>query len=256
MPTGDATAARSEVAVSSRVMVITGAGISTASGIPDYRGPSGVWTTNPAAERASHADAYANDHQIREEYWRRLLERSANPPKPNEAHYSLARFERSRRLSLIVTQNIDGLHLVAGTSFDRLIEVHGHVRTVRCLVCDNRQPTSLVLSRVANGDADPHCEVEVSGSACGGVLTTTIVRFGDQPDPLEMHRAKRAVRECDLLLCVGSTLAVVPVAMLVPLALDYDVRVIIVNDAATTYDESALCVRGDITDVLPEILAT
>jgi NAD-dependent deacetylase len=254
MSTGDANTARGEVAASSRVMVITGAGISTASGIPDYRGPSGVWTTNPAAERSSRADVYANDAEVREAYWRRLLERSTNPPRPNEAHYSLARFERTRRLSLVVTQNIDGLHLEAGTSFDRLIEVHGHVRSVRCLVCDDRQPTGLVLSRVANGDPDPRCEAVVAGGACGGVLTTTIVRFGDQPDPLEMHRAKRAVRECDLLLCVGSTLAVVPVALLVPLALDYDVPVVIVNNAETSYDDSAICVRGDITDVLPVIL--
>jgi len=254
MPKGDVLAARSELATASRVMVITGAGISTASGIPDYRGPRGVWTTNPAAERASRADAYASDPSIREEYWQRLLERSAHPPRPNEAHYSLARFERTRRLSLIVTQNIDGLHLEAGTSFDRLIEVHGHVRTVRCLTCDHHQPTSFVLSRVADGETDPHCEEAVSGVTCEGVLSTTIVRFGDQPDPLEMHHAKRGVRESDLLLCVGSTLAVVPVAMLVPSALDRDIRVIIVNDAPTEYDESALCVRGDITDVLPAIL--
>ena len=256
MSTGDVLAAQAELAGASRITVITGAGVSTASGIPDYRGPSGVWTTNPAAERSSRSDVYATDQQVREQYWHRMLERSANPPRPNEAHFALARFERTRRLSLLVTQNIDGLHLEAGTSFDRIIEVHGHVRSVRCLTCDNRVPTTLVLARVAGGDPDPRCEVETSGAICGGVLTTTIVRFGDQPDPLEMHRAKRAVRESDLLLCVGSTLAVVPVALLVPLALDYDVRVVIVNGAPTDYDESALCVRGDITEVLPVILAT
>ena len=236
-------------------MVITGAGISTASGIPDYRGPQGVWTTNPAAERASRAEVYANDHEIRVASWQRLLTRSEHPPQPNEAHIALARFERTGRLRLLVTQNIDGLHLEAGTSPDRLIEIHGHVRTVRCLVCNDRQPTALVLARVASGDTDPHCEVDVAGHTCGGVLTTTIVRFGDQPDPLAMHRAKRVARDCDVLLCVGSTLAVYPVAALVPLALDYDVRVVIVNDAPTEYDERALCVRGDITEVLPAILA-
>lgn len=255
VPTGDLETARDELASASRVMVLTGAGVSTASGIPDYRGPRGVWRIDPAAERASHVDAYANDPEVRESSWRRLLARAVNPPEPNAAHLSLARFERTRRLSLLVTQNIDGLHLEAGTSPERLIEIHGHVRTVRCLVCGDHQATGSVLARVATGEADPHCEDVVEGRPCGGVLATTIVRFGEQPDQLGMHRAKRAARECDVLLCVGSTLSVIPVARLVPLALDYGALLVIVNDAPTGYDQDALCVRGDITEVLPAVLA-
>jgi NAD-dependent deacetylase len=112
-----------------------------------------------------------------------------------------------------------------------------------------------VLARVADGESDPRCEALVEGSVCGGVLATTIVRFGEQPDPLEMHRAKRAARECDLLMCVGTTLTVHPVAGLVQMALDFDAQLVIVNDAPTPYDDGALCLRGDITVVLPAMLA-
>lgn len=235
-------------------MVLTGAGISTASGIPDYRGPQGVWTLDPAAERASYADVYARDPDVRLAAWRRLLTRTEEPPRPNAAHRSLASYERTGRLNLIVTQNIDGLHLAAGTSPERLIEIHGHVRTVRCLACDDRQPIGKVLQRVADGEADPPCRSLVEGRPCGGVLATTIVRFGEQPDLAEMHRAKRAAKECDLLLCVGSTLSVNPTAALVPLALDYGASLVIVNAAPTKFDAHALCLRGDITDVLPALL--
>jgi NAD-dependent deacetylase len=254
VPTTDLETARATLKRAQRVTVLTGAGISTASGIPDYRGPQGVWTLNPAAERASHIEVYSIDPEVREASWSRLLTRAEHPPEPNDAHRSLARFERTGRLSLLVTQNIDGLHLVAGTSPERLIEIHGNVRAVRCLTCGARQPTGEVLARVAAGEPDPACEAIVEGRVCGGVLATTIVRFGEQPDPLEMHRAKRAARECDVLMCVGTTLSVYPVAGLARTALDYDVQLLIVNDAPTPWDDYALCVRGDITQVLPAIL--
>jgi NAD-dependent deacetylase len=254
VPIADLESARAALQNAARVVVLTGAGISTASGIPDYRGSQGVWTLNPAAERASHIDVYSTDPEVREGSWSRLLSRAENPPQPNDAHRSLARFERTGRLSVLVTQNIDGLHLAAGTSPERLIEIHGHVRAVRCLTCGARQATGEVLARVAAGDADPRCAALVEGRVCGGVLAATIVRFGEQPDPLEMHRAKRAARECDLLMCVGTTLTVYPVAGLVQMALDFNARLVIVNDAPTPYDESAICVRGDITEVLPLML--
>ncbi|MGD0055223.1 MAG: Sir2 family NAD-dependent protein deacetylase [Acidimicrobiales bacterium] len=256
MSTGDLESARVALGRSSRVLVLTGAGISTASGIPDYRGPSGVWTLDPAAEQASRAEVYARDAVVREASWRRLLARAKDPPQPNAAHRSLARFERTRRLRLLVTQNIDGLHLAAGSSPEVVVEIHGHVRSVRCLACGARRPTPEVLARVQAGEVDPRCESVEQKRRCGGVLATTIVRFGDQPDPLELHRAKRAARECDLMLCVGSTLAVNPVARLVPTALDYDAFLIIVNDGPTDYDARALCLRGDITTVLPELLGS
>lgn len=255
MATIDLDAARAALARSPRTLVLTGAGISTASGIPDYRGPRGVWTLDPAAERASRADVYERDSEVRKASWLRLLARADSPPRPNGAHRALARFERTGRLSLLVTQNIDGLHLAAGTSPDRLVEIHGHVRAVRCLVCDARQATGDVLARVAGGEVDPLCDVVVEGRRCGGVLATTIVRFGERPDPLGMHRAKRAARECSLLLCVGSTLSVNPAALLVPTALDYGARLVIVNEAPTKYDADAWYVRGDITEVLPAMLA-
>jgi len=254
VPIGDLESASAALAGASSVLVLTGAGVSTASGIPDYRGPQGVWTVNPAAERDSFADVYARDSSVREQAWRRLLSRAESPPQPNAAHHCLARFEATGRLSLLVTQNIDGLHLAAGTTPERLVEAHGHVRNVRCLDCDARQATTTVLARVAEGESDPRCRALVEGRPCGGVLATTIVRFGDAPDPAEMHRATRAARQCDVMLCVGSTLSVYPVAGLVMTALDYGARVVIVNNAATDYDPSALCLRGDITDLLPTLL--
>lgn len=254
VPTTDLETARAMLKRAQRVTVLTGAGISTASGIPDYRGPQGVWTLNPAAERASHIDVYSTDTEVREASWNRLLTRAEHPPQPNEAHRSLARFERTGRLSVLVTQNIDGLHLAAGTSPESLIEIHGNVRAVRCLTCGARQPTGEVLARVAAGEPDPPCEAIVEGHVCGGVLATTIVRFGEQPDQLEMHRAKRAARECDVLTCVGTTLSVYPVAGLARMALDFDAQLLIVNDAPTPWDDNALCLRGDITEVLPAIL--
>lgn len=255
VPIGDLETARAVLEHAPGVMVLTGAGISTASGIPDYRGSQGVWTLNPAAERASHIDVYSTDVEVREASWGRLLTRAENPPQPNAAHRSLATFERTGRLSVLVTQNIDGLHLAAGTSPERLIEIHGHVREVRCLVCGARQATVDVLARVAAGEADPRCEALVEGRVCGGVLATTIVRFGEQPDPLEMQRAKRAARESNVLICVGTTLTVYPVAGIVQIALDFDAQLVIVNDAPTPWDDEALCLRGDITEVLPVILA-
>ena len=135
VPTVEIETARLALARASRVMVLTGAGVSTASGIPDYRGPRGVWTLDPTAERASRADVYARDRKVREASWRRLLARAENSPQPNAAHHCLSQFESTGRLSLLVTQNIDGLHLAAGTSAERLIEIHGHVRSVRCLTC-------------------------------------------------------------------------------------------------------------------------
>lgn len=247
--------ARTALARASRVVALTGAGISTASGIPDFRGPHGVWTLNPAAERASYADVYASTTAVREASWRALLAKAANPPRPNEAHASLVRFESTGRLSLVITQNIDGLHLEAGTSVENLIEIHGHTRDVRCLQCDTRRPTSAALKRAADGEEDPRCDEIIKGGPCGGILATTIVRFGEEPDRHAWRRAEQAVKTADLLLCVGSTLAVYPVAGLVPLALRYGARVIIVNDSPTEYDRSALCVRGDITEVLPALLA-
>jgi NAD-dependent deacetylase len=256
VPTGDLENARAALAGASKIVVLTGAGVSTASGIPDYRGPNGVWTLNPAAERDAHFDAYANEPLVREASWQRLLARAEHPPQPNPAHFSLARFEDTSRLSLLVTQNIDGLHLAGGSSPQLLVEIHGHLRSVRCLSCDARQATSDVLVRVARGETDPHCEALVEDRHCGGVLATTIVRFGEQPNLLDMHRSTQAARDCELLLCVGSTLSVYPVAGLVPVALDHGARVVIVNGAPTEYDEFALCVRGEITESLPALLGS
>ena len=139
-------AARQLVASSSNVVVLTGAGVSTASGIPDFRGPDGVWTKNPAAERLSNIDTFVSSAEVREEAWRQLLLRRGVTVEPNAAHRALVAFERTGKLKALITQNIDGLHVAAGSDVNLVIEVHGNSRTTRCLRCGHETPTDEVSS--------------------------------------------------------------------------------------------------------------
>ena len=247
--------ARRLVAASSSVVVLTGAGVSTASGIPDFRGPRGVWTTNPAAERLSNIDAFTSSADVRIGAWQRALALFDNPPQPNAAHRALASFEHTGKLTALVTQNIDGLHLAAGSNPLLVIEVHGHPRATRCLTCGAETPTSAILERVRAGDIDPHCGETVGGVICDGLLKTTVVSFGQPLPDHDFARAEYLAKTCDLLLCVGSTLAVHPVSGLVPKALSRGARLVIVNAEPTAFDADAdVVVRDDIPTVLGPLL--
>lgn len=237
------------------MVVITGAGVSTASGIPDFRGPEGIWTKNPDAERSSTIDAYTSSAEIRIAAWQRLSRQRDRPAQPNAAHRALARFERTGTLTALITQNVDGLHTAAGSSPALVIEVHGNTRMTRCLRCGAETPTSSILDRVEAGDHDPHCDTRVGGGTCDGLLKTTVVSFG-QPLPREdFARAEYLAKACELLICVGSTLGVQPVSGLVPKAVARGARLIIVNADPTPFDDDAdVVVRDDIPSVLGTIL--
>jgi len=249
-------AARTLLAEARRVLVLTGAGISTASGIPDFRGPQGLWTRDPAAERQSSIDAYISDPGLRRQIWRSRLHPTVPQPRPNAGHRTLLALERRRQLALLVTQNVDGLHLDAGHDPALVVEIHGTNRAAVCLRCGARWPMVVVLDRVRGGDEDPHCQERAAdGSTCGGLVKAATISFGQPLVVADLRRAEAAARTCDLLLAVGTTLAVYPAAGLVPLAAEHGARVVIVNADATELDHLAdVIVRGDINDVLPQIV--
>ena len=231
------------------VVVLTGAGVSTESGIPDFRGPDGVWTRDPRAERLSNIGYYVADPAIRRESWRRRLEHPAWAAEPNAAHRALAALEAGGRLELLVTQNIDGLHLAAGSSSDRLVEIHGTIRESACLACGDRQPMKETLGRVRAGEPDPAC------LACGGILKSATISFGQNLDARDLARVEDAAGSCDLFLAVGTSLTVYPVARLPELALDAGARLVIVNAEPTPFDDRSHAVlRGRAGEILPTLV--
>lgn len=238
------------LAAASRVTVLTGAGISTDSGIPDFRGPNGVWTRDPAAAQMSTLDSYVQDPQVRRRAWRNRAEHPAWTAEPNAAHRALVELERAGRLYAIITQNIDGLHQRAGSDPASVIEVHGTIFDVECLGCIDRTPMKSVLARVAAGEEDPSC------LRCGGILKSATVSFGQQLDPVTLRQAFEVAAGCDVFLAVGTSLQVYPVAGLVPAAGRAGARVVIVNGEPTPFDAEADAVlRGPIGEVLPALVA-
>ena len=241
--------ARSLLQGAQRIAVLTGAGISTDSGIPDFRGPQGLWTRDPDAEKYSSIDFYLSDPELRVRAWQFRLSNPVLVAKPNAGHTALLALERSGKLLRLVTQNIDGLHLAAGTSPELLVEAHGNTREAVCTSCTWRGPMSETLERVRAGESDPAC------SECGGILKSATVFFGQSLDPDCVQTAFDAAASCDLLVCLGTTLAVYPVAEMVPIALGRGTPVLILNAERTEFDDSALVIRGSLSELLPEILS-
>ena len=232
-----------------RVTVLTGAGISTDSGIPDFRGPNGLWTRNPRAEKTASIDHYLADPEIRRLAWQNRLSTPAWTAQPNDGHRALVELERAGRLHALVTQNIDELHQRAGNDPDRVIEVHGTVWWSRCWDCADRRPMAETLDRVRGGEDDPQCLV------CGGILKSDTISFGQALVPEVIDRALRASEQCDVFLAVGSTLSVFPAANCVPRAKAAGARVVIVNAGETAMDRLAdMTLRGQISDVLPALV--
>jgi NAD-dependent deacetylase len=241
--------ARELVARSERVTVLTGAGISTDSGIPDFRGPNGVWTKNPEAEKLATIDVYLSDAEVRRRAWRRRLDTAMWARQPNPGHHALVDLERQGKLHLLITQNVDGLHLAAGTSPDLLVEVHGNAREVHCVSCGKRGSIHEVIVRVEAGEEDPDCR------SCGGILKPAVVFFGEGLDPEDLDRAFTAAESCDLFLAVGTSLAVYPINETVSAALRRGASLVIVNAEPTPFDRYAdVVVPGSISEVLPEIV--
>jgi len=249
--------ARVVVGASKRIVVLTGAGISTDSGIPDFRGPAGIWTKNPGAEKLATLQAYVADPDIRRRAWQSRLESPTWEAKPNAGHEALVALERRGTLDTLVTQNIDGLHQAAGSDPALVIEIHGTMRHVVCLSCGTRTPMPDVLTRVRAGDGDPACQETTPAGVCSGILKSATISFGQNLVADDLVRSEEAVRRCDLLLAVGSTLSVYPAAGLVPTAHRAGARIVIVNGEPTEYDTLAdVVVRGPIGDVLPAIVAS
>ena len=230
------------------VVVLTGAGISTDSGIPDFRGPQGVWTKNPVAEKMSNIHYYLADPEVRRASWQNRLSSPAWTAKPNPGHLALVALERQRKLHALITQNIDELHQVAGNSAELVIEVHGSMRRFMCWGCGMRGPMQKVLERVRAGEPDPHCR------DCGGVLKSDTISFGQQLVPEVIDRAMQVSGEADLFIAVGTSLQVYPIAGAFDIARSAGAKTVIINAEPTPFDDVADAVLpGSISDVLPRL---
>ncbi|MEU4645037.1 SIR2 family NAD-dependent protein deacylase [Micromonospora sp. NPDC049460] len=230
--------------------ILTGAGISTDSGIPDYRGPSGVWTRDPTLVKAFTYDSFMAAPAVRARFWQTYLEHAAWRAEPNAAHYALADLERTGVAVRLLTQNVDGLHQKAGSSPRKVLELHGTMREVVCTGCRMRAPSEQTLARVAAGDGDPRC------TDCGNILKLAVVLFGERLDPVTVSHAERIAANSQLMLAVGSSLQVEPVASLCSVAVNAGSRLIIVNRDPTPYDDLAVeVIRESIGTALPRICA-
>ncbi|MEI8239057.1 MAG: Sir2 family NAD-dependent protein deacetylase [Actinomycetota bacterium] len=243
--------AASWVREAERVVVFTGAGISTESGIPDFRGPNGLWTQNPAAERASSLEHYLNDPEVRKAAWEHRVNSPAWHARPNSGHLALVELEHRGQLLALVTQNIDELHQQAGHDPRKVIEVHGTMRWSRCWGCNDRRPMRQMLDRVRAGDPDPSCE------RCGGIVKSDTISFGQALVPDVIEAAMAAAERCDLLLAAGSSLSVFPAANVVPRAKSAGARVLIVNGEPTRMDRFAdVVLIGALGELLPRLCAS
>lgn len=229
---------------SERVVVLTGAGISTESGIPDYRGPNGVWATQTPPTLAD----FMEDEEHRKAYWERRLEGYPRllEAQPNPGHRALVTLERAGKLTAIVTQNIDGLHQRAGSSPERVIELHGTAHTVRCMSCEASYDGQDVQQWLIAGNVYPSCP------RCGGILRTATVLFGEPLPRASLELSIALARESDLLLVVGSSLVVNPAAMLPVIAKRNGATVAIINQSETRHDPLAdIRIAGAAGTVLP-----
>jgi NAD-dependent deacetylase len=234
----------------SRLAALTGAGLSTDSGIPDYRGPAGVWTRNPALVNAFTYDTFLTDPAVRSRFWQTYLGHAAWTASPNAAHLAIAGLSDAGLAVRVLTQNVDGLHQKAGSPTRKVLELHGSMHEVTCVDCGRRTPSEPTLARVAAGDTDPACE------ACGGVLKLAVVLFGERLDPAVLGQAEQIAANCGLLLAVGSSLLVEPVASLCGVAVEAGNRLVIVNRDPTPYDRLAVeVIREPIGTAVPAICA-
>ena len=231
------------------IAVLTGAGISTESGIRDFRGPDGLWTKNPEAEKMANLDHYLADPVVRRRAWQSRSQRSWKA-EPNSGHRGLVELEKRGKLQTLITQNVDGLHLLAGSSAEIMVEIHGNMREVMCMSCDERTPMEQALARVAAGDEDPPCE------SCGGILKSATISFGQGLVQEDLARAERAAQSCDLMMAIGTTLSVYPIAQVVPIAKSSGARIVILNAEPTEMDHLGdAVIRGQIGEVLPLLCA-
>ncbi len=238
------------IAQAKRIVVLTGAGISTDSGLPDFRGPNGLWTKNPEAEKASNINNYVNEPDVRSLNWKLRADGKlwANVA-PNDGHRALLPLQASGQLHTLITQNVDELHQMSGIDADKVVEIHGTTRKAGCLSCDYLTTMDAVLERVRNGEDDPSCP------DCGGIMKSATISFGQALVAEDLTRAQQAADEADLLIAIGSSLTVNPIASVVPRAVRGGANLIIVNAQETPFDMIAnAVVRGSISEVLPKLI--
>jgi len=230
------------------VVVLTGAGISTESGIPDFRGPNGVWTKDPAAEKTAQLEYYMGDPDVRRRAWQNRVKGNYFSAEPNAAHRALVDLEKKGALHFLVTQNVDGLHHAAGQSPELIVEIHGNVREVKCMTCGWRGPMEAALDRVRAGEDDPACE------HCGGILKSATISFGENLVAEDLDRARREAARADVFLALGTSLVVYPAAALPEVALRTGARLVVFNAEETPFDgyADAVC-RDQLGEVLPAL---
>ena len=231
-------------------VVLSGAGISTDSGIADFRGPNGLWTKNPAAEKSAHIDNYMADPEIRRRGWQTRLDSPLFAAQPNAAHIAVAQLQAAGSVSWVVTQNVDGLHQAGGSPPETVLELHGTAHRTRCMNCHDERPMDETLDRVRGSEVEPPCLV------CGGILKSATISFGQQLDPEVLDRSAAVCSATPLLIVIGSTLGVYPAAGLVPLAVRAGATLVIVNDMPTDFDNIAdVVLRDPIGDVVPAFVS-
>ncbi len=237
------------ISAADRIVVLTGAGMSTESGIPDFRGPQGIWTRDPDAEKMADIRYYLADADIRRRAWRHRLESGMWSAEPNAGHRALAELERHGDLHTLITQNVDGLHQAAGNTPERVVEIHGTVHEVKCMGCGARSPMAPTLARVEAGEDDPACE------ACGGILKSATISFGENLVPEDLRRSQDAATSADLFLALGSSLTVYPAAALPELAVGAGAGLVVANAEHTPFDPLAdVVARDPLGDVLTAVV--
>lgn len=232
-----------------RITFLTGAGLSTAAGIPDFRGPQGVWTRDPLAERMSTLSWYLDSSEVRQRAWQMRVESGIWAAAPTAAHKRIAQAEEEADVRAVVTQNTDGLHALAGTSPEKLLEVHGSARTWKCEACGATGPMEDMIRRVKDGEADPACP------DCGGITRATTILFEEMLGTDTIEAAFEAAESCDWIIAIGTSLSVTPVAHMFPMAIEAGARSIIINAEPTPFDTYAdEVVRGDLQETVPRVL--
>lgn len=234
-----------------RILVFSGAGLSTESGIPDFRGPDGLWTKLDPED--FNIDRYVESRELRVRGWRMHVEGqlwgARSRVEPNRGHMAIVRLHEAGRLAGVVTQNVDGLHYKSGLADDMVAELHGNVRHSRCISCQARWSTETVLLWVEGGEEDPICP------HCGGIVKTETVMFGEMLPEVEVRQSSMFLAVSDAVLVVGSTVSVWPAAGVVMRAATQSKPIVVINKGETEADHiAAVKIEAGIGEVLPDLV--
>ena len=234
------------ILMAKKVVVFTGAGVSTESGIPDFRGPGGIWEKFDPDDFTYHK--FLRDADVRKKHWR-LLRSLAPAAEPNPAHHAIVELNRLGKLDCVITQNVDNLHQRAGLAAEKVLELHGNMQSAVCLGCGRRYPFAQIKVRLDEGEEAPDCE------ACRGLLKPAVILFGEPlPDEVLREAALRSTK-ADLFIVIGSTLTVYPAAYMPAYAADAGARLVIINLSDTPLDGQAeIIIRARAGEAMPQIV--